>query len=66
MENNLKKLKDFPYHSYPLNQIGGIHLNLIEFRSDMHPIRNQSEAEDFIKRVNLFDEVYAGTLKDLE
>ncbi len=66
LENNLKKLKDFPYHSYPLNQIGGIHLNLIEFMSDMHPIRNQSEAEDFIKRVNLFDEVFAGTLKDLE
>ena len=65
-ENNLKNLKDFPYHDYPLNQIGGIHLNTIEFLSDMHPVRNISEAEGFISRVNLIMEVYQGTLIDLE
>ena len=41
-ENNLKQLKEFPNHDYPLNQIGGIHLNTIQFMSDMHPIRNIS------------------------
>ena len=46
-------MKEFPHHDYPLNQIGGIHLNTIEFLSDMHPIRNESEAEDFISRANL-------------
>jgi len=65
-ENNLKELKEFPHHDYPLNQIGGIHLNTIEFLSDMHPVRNISEAEGFIKRVNLIKQVYEGTLKDLE
>ena len=30
-ENNLKQVKEFPHHDYPLNQIGGIHLNTIEF-----------------------------------
>ena len=65
-ENNLKELQQFPYHDYPLNQIGGIHLNTIEFMSDMHPVRSISEAEDFISRVNLIKEVYEGTLKDLE
>ena len=34
--------------------------------SGMHPIRNKSEAEDYIKRVNLIKEVYEGVLKDLE
>ncbi len=65
-ENNLKQVKEFPHHDYPLNQIGGIHLNTIEFLSDMHPIRNESEAEDFIKRANLIKKVYEGVLADLE
>ena len=65
-ENNLKQLKEFPHHDYPLNQIGGIHLNTIEFMSDMHPVRNVPEAQGFIDRVNLIKEVYLGTLYELE
>lgn len=65
-ENQLKKVQEFPYHDYPLNQIGGIHLNTIEFMSDMHPVRNHSEAKDFIKRTSLIKEVYAGVLDGLE
>ena len=59
IENGLKEMEKFPYHDFPLNQIGGIHLNTIEFMSDMHPVRNISEAEDFIKRTNLIKDVYA-------
>ena len=65
-ENNLKELKEFPHNDYPLNQIGGIHLNTIEFMSDMHPVRNKSEADDYIKRVNLIKNVYEGLIEDLE
>ena len=65
-ENHLRELRDFPYLDYPLNQIGGIHLNTIEFMNDMHPIRNKSEANDFIKRTDLIKEVYKGVLADLE
>ena len=63
---NYKELKEFPYHDYPLNQIGGIHLNTIQFLNDYHPIRSYSEASDFISRVKLIDEVYDGVLADLE
>ena len=66
LENNLRELKEFPYLDYPLNQIGGIHLNTIQFMNDMHPIRTKSEAVDFIKRADLVKKVYEGTLKDLE
>ena len=66
LENNLRELKEFPYLDYPLNQIGGIHLNTIQFMNDMHPIRDISEAEDFIKRANLVKEVYRGAWNDLE
>tara|TARA_B100001109_G_scaffold69213_1_gene56409 strand:- start:5964 stop:7346 length:1383 start_codon:yes stop_codon:yes gene_type:complete len=34
--------------------------------SDMHPVRTKSEAEDYIKRVDLIKDVYEGVLKDLE
>ena len=66
LENNLRELKEFPYLDYPLNQIGGIHLNTIQFMNDMHPIRTKSEAVDFIKRADLVKKVFEGTLKDLE
>ena len=65
-ENKLNEAENFPYHDYPLNQIGGVHINTIEFLSDMHPIRNKSEADDFIKRVNLIKSVYKGITNDLE
>ena len=65
-ENNLKELKEYPYHDYPLNQIGGTHLNTIEFMNSMHPVRKYSEAKGFISRVDLIKDVYEGTLKDLE
>jgi uncharacterized protein (DUF885 family) len=65
-ENQLKELKDFPYLDYPLNQIGGIHLNTIEFMNSVHPIRSDSEAIAFIKRTDLIKDVYQGVLNHLE
>tara|TARA_Y100000385_G_scaffold30627_1_gene28896 strand:- start:1387 stop:3219 length:1833 start_codon:yes stop_codon:yes gene_type:complete len=65
-ENNLKQLEEFPYHDYPLNQVRGVHHNVISFMSDMHPIRSLSEAKDFIKRTDLVIDVYSGQLSWLE
>jgi len=65
-ENQLKELQYFPYLDYPLNQIGGIHLNTIEFMNSVHPIRSKSEAKAFIKRTDLIKEVYQGTLNHLK
>ena len=65
-ENQLKEYQYFPYLDYPLNQIGGIHLNTIEFMNSVHPIRTESEAKAFIKRTDLIKEVYEGTLNDLK
>ena len=59
-ENQLNQLELFPYHEYPLNQVRGEHHNIISFMSDMHPIRNLSEAEDFVKRTDLVSEAYTG------
>ena len=54
-ENNINEFKNFRYHSYPFNQIGGNHLGLVEFMTDTHPVRDYREASDYIKRVEKFD-----------
>ena len=58
VENDINEFENFRYHSYPFNQISGNHLNMVEFMTDSHPVRNYREAEDYIKRVELFDEVF--------
>ena len=65
-ENNLKELKEFPYHDYPLNQVRGAHQNVISFMSDQHPVRNLYEARDFVKRTDLVNEVFKGQVDWLE
>ena len=65
-KNNIQELEDFPLHYYPLNQIGGAHLNAIEFLSDMHQIDSYIDAKDYIQRASLFDESFEGLLTILE
>jgi uncharacterized protein (DUF885 family) len=50
-ENDINSFENFRYHAFPVNQIGGTHLNLVEFMTDIHPIRSHGEAEDFISRI---------------
>ena len=65
-ENSIDRFQNFRFHSYPFNQISGNHLNLVEFMTDTHPIRNYREATDYIKRVRLFDESLNSDLQWLE
>ena len=65
-KNNIQELEDFPLHYYPLNQIGGAHLNAIEFLSDMHQIDSYIDAKNYIIRASLFDESFEGLLTILE
>ena len=66
LSNNIKQQEQFPFHSFPLNQIGGIHLNMIQFMTDIHPIRSSSEAAAYIfdhviRQLNEFLEGSKGT-----
>jgi len=65
ISNFIKETEEFPFYNYPLNQIGGIHLNSVEFMTDVHPIRNVKEAEAYIDRLNLFDDSFKATLEIL-
>ena len=65
-ELDVERFERFRYHSYPFNQISGNHLNLVEFMTDTHPIRNGREAEDYIARVKMFDDALKANLIWLE
>ena len=65
-ELDIERFERFRYHSYPFNQISGNHLNLVEFMTDTHPIRNGREAEDYIERVKMFDDALNANLIWLE
>jgi uncharacterized protein (DUF885 family) len=65
-ENSIDRFENFRFHSYPFNQISGNHLNLVEFMTDTHPVRNYREAKDYIKRVRLIDESMKSDLLWLE
>ena len=65
-ELDIERFERFRFHSYPFNQISGNHLNLVEFMTDTHPIRNGQEAEDYIARVKMFDDALKANLIWLE
>ena len=66
VENDIHEFKNFRFHSYPFNQISGGHLNIVEFMTDTHPVRNYREASDYIKRVEMFNEIFTADLLWLE
>ena len=66
LDNEIRQTSDFRFHGYPLEQLGGVHLDLVEFMTDIHPIRSRAEAEDYISRVDQFDEVFDSNLEILE
>lgn len=44
----------FPLHDYPVSFITGAPANFIEFMTDVHPIRNESDVEDYVLRLIAF------------
>lgn len=65
-KNDINQFESFRYHSYLFNQISGNHLNLVEFMTDTHPIKNHNDAISYIKRVKLFKDVLKANLEYLE
>ena len=63
---DIERYEKFRYHTYPFNQISGNHLNLVEFMTDTHPVRNEREASDYIERVKMFDDALNANLIWLE
>ncbi|MAU39187.1 MAG: DUF885 domain-containing protein [Rhizobiales bacterium TMED94] len=65
-ENDIYQYEKFRYHSYLFNQISGNHLNLIEFMTDTHPLKNYNDALNYIMRVKLFGDILNANLEWLK
>ena len=66
VNNTIDSFEQFRYHNFPFNQIGGAHLSLVEFMTDLHPINTVQQAWDFIRRVEQFNEISEARLNWLQ
>lgn len=48
----------FRHHDYLVNQLWGVHNNLIDFMVNTHPLNNVADAEDYITRLEQTDEQF--------
>ena len=44
MRNEIDQRTKYPYHSYPLIQMNGLHTRILEFMTDIHPIKDEKDA----------------------
>ena len=51
---------------YVVNQISGVHVDLPQFMTSVHPLTNEKDAASYVTRLNLFDEQFAGAVEILE
>lgn len=65
LEQDIKSFK-FRFHSYPVNQMFGRHSGLPAFMINMHRIENVQDADDYIARLNQFDDQFKELRKLLE
>jgi len=63
-ENSKKRIDGWKwrYHSYPLNQMFGYHSGLPSFLINMHSIKTEKEANDYISRVREIRRVFSENL----
>ncbi len=50
---------------YVVTQIGGVHVNMPQFITSIHPLRERDDAVAYIARLNLFDEQFGGAVEIL-
>lgn len=56
----------FRHHDYPVNQMFGRHAELPSFMINMHEIKTQKDAKDYISRLNLFKPQFDVLITNLE
>ncbi len=57
----------FMYYDYPVSHfLTGVQNQLVLFFTDLHPVRNKQEAEDYIARLWLVDEKFAQLIEGLQ
>ncbi len=62
---DLKEGNRYPFHDYPVNQLGGIQSGLPEFMITTHHIGDARDAKDFVARVSQFGTAFDQLLEGL-
>lgn len=65
LKQDIKSFK-FRFHYYPVNQMFGRHSDLPAFMINMHRIESIQDADDYIARLNQFEEQFEELIKQLE
>ncbi len=55
----------FAYHNYPVNQLFGVQTRLPEVLLNLHPLRSEGNAEDYLTRVSQFPLAFEQVLEGL-
>ncbi|WP_457669833.1 DUF885 domain-containing protein [Thiolapillus sp.] len=55
----------FRYHDYPLNQMFGVQSQLPTFMATIHPLEDEEDAENYIRRLSLFGNKFDQVLEGL-
>ena len=57
--------QQWTWHSYPVNQMFGIHTMLPDFMLQLHPIRNERDVGFYLERLEQFPDAFGGTVEVL-
>ena len=58
--------EQFRYDDFPVNQMFGVQSNLPNFMADTHQVNNASDADNYIKRLDLFPQHFGQVLDGLK
>lgn len=58
--------KDFLYYNYPVNQLFGVQNQVPTFLATMHEIRDESDAWDYVERIQKIPEKFQGLQEALD
>ena len=66
MRNEIDQKTKYPYHSYPLIQMNGLHTQILEFMTDTHPIKDEKDAKYYLSRLEMIPIVFSQVLEKME
>jgi uncharacterized protein (DUF885 family) len=56
----------FRYNDFPVNQMFGVQSNLPSFMADTHQVNNASDADNYVKRLDLFPQHFSQVIEGLK
>ena len=65
LRNEIDEKTKYPYHNYPLRQMNGLHTQILEFMTDIHPIKDIKDGEYYLSRLEMIPAVFSQILEKM-